>query len=193
MSNAIKGVKVGNEVKKIDYNSLDNLPQTDTTLSVSGKAADAKAVGDKLKPKELVLIETITVGENTQRITRNTTPDGVPFNLSAVYLNIKVPATSETHGGYITLLNESTYVAYSPIDVFTNTTQNIINYWLDNYHGCAIPSWKYSDSQVATQIRSRVRSSFDRFLPVKVIAIETNDSNINIPTGTTIEIYGIND
>ena len=32
--------------KQIDYNALANLPTTDTTLAVSGKAADAKTVGD---------------------------------------------------------------------------------------------------------------------------------------------------
>ena len=52
MSDFIKGVQVGNEVKQYDYDSLGNKPslvQVDTTLTESGKAADAKVVGQKLK------------------------------------------------------------------------------------------------------------------------------------------------
>lgn len=52
MSDFIKGVQVGNEVKQYDYDSLGNKPdlvQVDATLTQGGKAADAKVVGQKLK------------------------------------------------------------------------------------------------------------------------------------------------
>lgn len=50
MSDFIKGVQVGSEVKKYDYDALGNKPtllEVDTTLSKGGKAADAKVVGTK--------------------------------------------------------------------------------------------------------------------------------------------------
>lgn len=51
MSDYIKGIKVGAETKQYDYNALGNTPnlvEVDNTLSVSGKAADAKVVGNKI-------------------------------------------------------------------------------------------------------------------------------------------------
>jgi hypothetical protein len=55
MSDFIKGVQVGTEVKKYDYDALGNKPtlvEVDSTLSVSGKAADAKVVGTKFTTME---------------------------------------------------------------------------------------------------------------------------------------------
>lgn len=51
MSTHIKGFRVGNEVKKVDYGAVANPPeelQLDATLKVSGMAADARAVGDSI-------------------------------------------------------------------------------------------------------------------------------------------------
>lgn len=44
-------VRTNSGDKLIDYNALANLPQSDTTLTKSGKFADAKVVGDTLKNK----------------------------------------------------------------------------------------------------------------------------------------------
>lgn len=45
---SIKGFKLtDNSVEQYDYNYLDNIPETDTTLSIAGAAADSKIVGDK--------------------------------------------------------------------------------------------------------------------------------------------------
>ena len=55
MSDYIKGVQVGNEVKQYDYDALGNKPElltVDDTLSASGKAADAKVVGGKFSKVE---------------------------------------------------------------------------------------------------------------------------------------------
>lgn len=48
MSQYITKIKTNQGDKQIDYNALANLPTPDTTLSVSGQSADAKAVGDAL-------------------------------------------------------------------------------------------------------------------------------------------------
>lgn len=48
MSEFITKIRTDQGDKQIDYNALANLPTTDTTLSVSGQAADAKAVSDAL-------------------------------------------------------------------------------------------------------------------------------------------------
>lgn len=48
MSTYIKRIRTASGDLQIDYNALANLPTTDTALTTSGKAADAKAVGDKL-------------------------------------------------------------------------------------------------------------------------------------------------
>jgi len=47
MSQLVKKIRTSAGDCQIDYNALANLPTTDTTLGVSGKAADAKIVGDK--------------------------------------------------------------------------------------------------------------------------------------------------
>ena len=46
MSQYIKKIRTNQGDKMLDYDALANLPTTDTTLSVSGEAADAKATGD---------------------------------------------------------------------------------------------------------------------------------------------------
>lgn len=47
MSTYIKKIRTASGDLQIDYNALANLPTTDTDLTTSGKAADAKVVGDK--------------------------------------------------------------------------------------------------------------------------------------------------
>lgn len=46
MAQLVKKIRTEQGDLQIDYNALANLPTTDTTLAVSGKAADAKTVGD---------------------------------------------------------------------------------------------------------------------------------------------------
>ena len=48
MAQLVKKIRTEAGDLQIDYNALANLPTTDTTLAVSGKAADAKTVGDSL-------------------------------------------------------------------------------------------------------------------------------------------------
>ena len=48
MSEYITKIRTDQGDKQIDYNALANLPTTDTTLSVAGQAADAKAVSTAL-------------------------------------------------------------------------------------------------------------------------------------------------
>ena len=49
MSEYITRIRTEQGDKQIDYNFLANLPQSDPTLAQSGKFADAKVVGDKIK------------------------------------------------------------------------------------------------------------------------------------------------
>lgn len=48
MAQLVKKIRTEAGDLQIDYNALANLPTTDTTLKVSGKAADAKSVGDAI-------------------------------------------------------------------------------------------------------------------------------------------------
>ena len=48
MAQLVKKIRTEQGDLQIDYNALANLPTTDATLAVSGKAADAKTVGDSL-------------------------------------------------------------------------------------------------------------------------------------------------
>ena len=50
MADYIRKIKTAEGNKQIDYEALANLPVSDTTLSESGKFADAKAVGDAISP-----------------------------------------------------------------------------------------------------------------------------------------------
>lgn len=54
----------------VDYNSLANLPQPDTTLAKSGSFADAKSVGDKIKSINERIAE-IAAGDALSDITIN--------------------------------------------------------------------------------------------------------------------------
>jgi hypothetical protein len=56
---------------QIDYDALANLPQSDSTLTIAGGFADAKAVGDKLKK-----IDQIT----NSSVPNSTTINGKPLN-----------------------------------------------------------------------------------------------------------------
>ena len=51
MSQYVTKIKTSSGGLQIDYNALANLPKTDTTLSQSGQAADAKVVGEALAEK----------------------------------------------------------------------------------------------------------------------------------------------
>lgn len=51
MANYIKKIRTDIGDLQIDYEALVNLPKSDTTLSKSGKFADAKVVGDKINEK----------------------------------------------------------------------------------------------------------------------------------------------
>ena len=77
MSDFIKGVQVGSEVKKYDYDALGNKPtlvEVDSTLKVSGKAADSKVVGQRFKEVEQSITNTnTTVGNNATAIQNNAT------------------------------------------------------------------------------------------------------------------------
>ena len=48
MAEFITAISTDQGIKKIDYNALANLPTTDTTLTLSGQAADALAVGEAI-------------------------------------------------------------------------------------------------------------------------------------------------
>ena len=48
MSQYVTKVRTGSGDVQIDYNALANLPKPDTTLTLAGRFADAKATGDKM-------------------------------------------------------------------------------------------------------------------------------------------------
>ena len=59
MADYVQRIRTESGDLQIDYESLANLPQSDTTLSQSGKFADAKATGDKINELSQELTEDI--------------------------------------------------------------------------------------------------------------------------------------
>lgn len=109
-------------VKKIDYNALANLPESDATLTKSGGFADAKAVGDALDKKanstDLATLE----GDLTADIIN------VQNSISAFKLTY-VTAKSLEEKGYITedQLKEQKYVTESALEDQGYVTEDQLN------------------------------------------------------------------
>lgn len=70
MAGYITAIRTGSGDLPVDYNSLANLPSSDTTLTKSGSFADAKAVGDKIKNVQDTIKE-IQGGDTLAGITIN--------------------------------------------------------------------------------------------------------------------------
>ena len=83
--------------KQIDYNALANKPKFDNTLSESGKIADAKVVGDKIK-------ELTTQVEKNNSLTINNKPLSENIVLSAA----DVGAAEEEHNHKAEDINSGT-------------------------------------------------------------------------------------
>lgn len=64
---AIQGFQLsqGGDIEKYDYNALDNKLELDTTLQISGQAADAKSTGDKISTIENNLSNLIDDNSNS--------------------------------------------------------------------------------------------------------------------------------
>lgn len=67
---SVKGFKFNDTVNKYDYNELDNKPTPDATLTKTGQAADAKAVGDQLSTlKEDFILQIDEIPDTVQSYT----------------------------------------------------------------------------------------------------------------------------
>lgn len=67
---SVKGFKFNDTVNKYDYNELDNKPTPDATLTKTGQAADAKAVGDQLSGlKEDFILQMDEIPDTVQSYT----------------------------------------------------------------------------------------------------------------------------
>ena len=67
---SVKGFKFNDTVNKYDYNELDNKPTPDATLTKTGEAADAKAVGDQLSElKDDFILEMDEIPDTVQSYT----------------------------------------------------------------------------------------------------------------------------
>lgn len=67
---SVKGFKFNDTVNKYDYNELDNKPTPDATLTKTGEAADAKAVGDQLSElKEDFILQMDEIPDTVQSYT----------------------------------------------------------------------------------------------------------------------------
>lgn len=99
MSDYIKKIRTTTGDKQIDYTALANLPDltVDSTLSRSGKAADAKVIGDKIKAIETQL-------DSSNRVFAN--------------------AIVQTKQGKEIALNDSDNLPFQNIKVFGKSTQD---------------------------------------------------------------------
>ena len=93
MAEYITRVRTSSGIKQIDYESLANkptVPEIDTTLTISGRAADAKAVGDKLKTiqSDINSVSLSTFGV-TATVTELNYMDGVVKNVQDQINNIQ--------------------------------------------------------------------------------------------------------
>lgn len=76
--------------KQIDYESLANLPTSDTTLTQSGKFADAKATGDRIDRMSSDIAKTIKP-EDIGALPDTYTPPVTSVNGQTGAVNITVP------------------------------------------------------------------------------------------------------
>lgn len=117
MADYITKIKTKDGDKQIDYNSLANKPQSDTTLSQNGKFADAKAVGDSLAKK---LDSPTSAGTTGQVLTKTAT--GQQWQTPAA--NTEDVEQIETNKGNITTLQGKVSTLESEMDTAqTNITE----------------------------------------------------------------------
>ncbi len=109
MADYITKIKTKDGDKQIDYNSLANKPQSDTTLSQNGKFADAKAVGDSLAKK---LDSPTSAGTTGQVLTK--TPTGQQWQTPAA--STENVEQIETNKGNITTLQGKVNTLESEMD-----------------------------------------------------------------------------
>ena len=109
MADYITKIKTKDGDKQIDYNSLANKPQSDTTLNQSGKFADAKAVGDSLAKK---LDSPTSAGTTGQVLTK--TPTGQQWQTPAA--STEDVEQIETNKGNITTLQGKVNALESEMD-----------------------------------------------------------------------------
>lgn len=108
MAEFITGIRTNSGIKQIDYESLAHkpvVPEIDTTLTISGRAADAKAVGDKIKKVESYIsnVDLSTFGV-TASVTELNYMDGVTSNVQT-QLNSKA-ASDHVHSGFAGVTHE---------------------------------------------------------------------------------------
>lgn len=97
MSEYVTKVRTESGDKQIDYLALANLPKSDTTLTQSGKFADSKATGDKIKNHEQKTQEKIQeINTNIQEI--NTNIQNIESNLNSHALKV----ASDAEDGHMT-------------------------------------------------------------------------------------------
>lgn len=90
-NNSVEYIETTSGLVKVYYPGLDALPVSDATLREKGMFADAKVVGDRLKPLEDALKD-----KSTQKITTSNVVDRV------VNLEVKTADTENGHGKRIT-------------------------------------------------------------------------------------------
>lgn len=100
MAEYITRIKTENGPMQIDYNALANLPKSDSTLSQSGKFADAKMTGDKIKDinEKLNGVDVGIQGINTDIEGINTDIKNLNEELKIMEQHTHNVATSSTAG-----------------------------------------------------------------------------------------------
>lgn len=125
MSDFIKGVQVGSEVKQYDYDALGNKPnlvEVDTTLSASGKAADAKVVGTKFTTVEQSITNTNTAVQNTN--VKVTKMDEQISGLSDLVGKSFGVAICQTASGESIAVNDSANAPLQGLTLYGKSTQD---------------------------------------------------------------------
>lgn len=145
---AIQGFQLsqGGDIEKYDYNALDNKLELDTTLQISGQAADAAVVGSKFG--DLANLKTINkinlvgaINENVDNLEILTTAKGDLSELETTSTHSLVAAineinnktgdleelNTEANGNLVHAVNEVNSKTYNDLELKPSINNQILN------------------------------------------------------------------
>lgn len=166
---SIQGFKINNQVVKYDYEALDNLPTipeavtVDSTLSIQGDAADAKAVGDELNAIADVAFQTVPFSTDSGLIKY---ADGTVSS-----------STTSSHTDYVDL-SDFVKIKYKRIGATGSSVSGGIAFYTEN-------------KTYISGIQSAINQSSNSYLPDLFVAdVPANAKYARFTTWTDTTTYG---
>lgn len=161
-------------------------------ITVNGKA-DPVVVTENLSKVvtgKYELIEDTTLNEAVASFQRNTTPDGVKYNFSAIRIIVETTAnTSSANVSHIMYRDNEYYYSFIYVNVsVVETSVKCSLFKCYNDHGLIDYHWSVGTPGVNVSTHRRLESMCEEWTNVKAIKLTCS---ANIPAGTRIRIYAI--